>query len=252
MIGEFLCYIGIRLLMATNQGYSTAEFWDYTGVARSQEEGACPYNLKDYTTFKHFQAITSCFVFTNDNPPTFRDKFWQIRELVREWNKNMKEFISGWVICLDESMSSWLNRWTCPGWIFCPRKPHPFGNEYHTVCCGMSGIMFAIEMVEGKDRPQDLGPPEFESVIGKTGGLLLRILKSCFNLGRYVVLDSGFCVLKAIVALYEKYGVRVFNNIYNSEVTHTNAVLQLLTKYALPDPVGSGAVGRGASARPRS
>lgn len=43
--------------------------------------------------------------------------------------------------------------------------------------------------------------------------------------------------------LYEKYGVRVFNNIYNSEVTHTNAVLQLLTKYALPDPVGSNAIG---------
>ena len=30
------------------------------------------------------------------------------------------------------------------------------------------------------------------------------MLKSCFNSGRYVVLDSGFCILKAIVALYEK------------------------------------------------
>ncbi len=43
--------------------------------------------------------------------------------------------------------------------------------------------------------------------------------------------------------LYEKYSARVFNNIYNSEITHTNAVLQLLTKYALPDPVGSNAIG---------
>jgi hypothetical protein len=104
-IGEFLCYLGIRLLMATIQGYSTAEFWDYTGLARSQEEGACPYNLKDNMTYKRFQATTSCFVYTKDNPPIFRDKFWQIRETVQEWNKNMKEFISGWVICLDESMS---------------------------------------------------------------------------------------------------------------------------------------------------
>ena len=64
--------------------------------------------------------------------------------------------------------------------------------------------MFAVEIVEGKERPVDLGSPEFEAVIGKTGGLLLRMLKSCFNSGRYVVLDSGFCVLKAIVAFYEK------------------------------------------------
>ena len=53
MIGEFLRYIGICLLMATIQGYEQAEFWDYSGVARSQEEGACPYNM-----IKRFQAIT--------------------------------------------------------------------------------------------------------------------------------------------------------------------------------------------------
>lgn len=203
-IGELLRYIGIRLLMATIQGYGTAEFWDYSGVAKSQEEGACPYNLKDYMTFKRFQAITSCLVFTKDNPPAFRDRFWQIREMVSEWNKNMKEFISGWVICLDESMSSWINRWTCPGWIFCPRKPHPFGNEYHTACCALSGIMFAIELVEGKDAPPQIEVPHAEH--GKTTGLLLRMLSNVFWTGKYVVLDSGFCVLKAIIEL-RKMGV---------------------------------------------
>ena len=43
--------------------------------------------------------------------------------------------------------------------------------------------------------------------------------------------------------LYEKYGARIFSNIYNSEITHTNAVLQLLTKYQLTDPVGGNGVG---------
>jgi hypothetical protein len=43
--------------------------------------------------------------------------------------------------------------------------------------------------------------------------------------------------------LYEKYGVRIFNNIYNSEVTHTNAVYQLLRKYELQDPFGNNGVG---------
>jgi hypothetical protein len=68
----------------------------------------------------------------------------------------------------------------------------------------MLGLIFVVEIVEGKDRPVDLGMPEFEGVIGKTGGLLFRMLKSYFNTGRYVGLDSGFCVLKAIAALYEK------------------------------------------------
>ncbi|KAL7487238.1 hypothetical protein ACHAW6_012858 [Cyclotella cf. meneghiniana] len=81
-------------------------------------------------------------------------------------------FIPSWIACLDESMSIWNSRWTCPGWVFCPRKPHPQGNEYHTICCGETGILFDFEVVEGRDRPT-----------------------------RYVVLDSGFCVLKGLISL---------------------------------------------------
>jgi hypothetical protein len=83
----------------------------------------------------------------------------------------------------------------CPGWIYCPCKPHPHGNEYHTACCGLSHIMFALELVEGKDHPAQL-PSEFDNMGGKTVGLLLWMLKSYFGTGKYVVLDSGFCVLK--------------------------------------------------------
>ena len=116
------------------------------------------------------------------------------------FNDHMKNiFLSSWVICLDESMSIWHNRWTCPGWVFCPRKPHPFGNEYHTACCGMSGILFSVEMVEGKDHPQQI--KEKWSELGRTTGLLMRLLSSYFATGRYVVLDSGFCVLRALIEL---------------------------------------------------
>ena len=37
--------------------------------------------------------------------------------------------------------------------------------------------------------------------LGKTVGLLLRMLKSIYGSGRYVVLDSGFCVLKGLIEL---------------------------------------------------
>jgi hypothetical protein len=108
-------------------------------------------------------------------------------------------FVAAWALCHDESMSIWNNRWTCPGWVFCPHKPWPFGNEYHTARCGLSGIMFMMEMVEGKDHPPQVA--ERYSELGKTTGLLMRMLQSYFASGRYVVLDSGFCVLKALVQL---------------------------------------------------
>ncbi len=62
-----------------------------------------------------------------------------------------------------------------------------------------------IELVEGKDEPPQVRK-EFERS-GKTGGLLLlRMLQAYHHTGQYVVLDLGFCVLKAIVDL-QKVGV---------------------------------------------
>jgi hypothetical protein len=45
------------------------------------------------------------------------------------------------------------------------------------------------------------------------------------------------------VTLYKKWNLNVFNNISSSEDTHTSAVLALLQKYNIPDPVGNKAVG---------
>ena len=100
-------------------------------------------------------------------------------------------------------MSTWLSKYTCPGWMFVPRKPRPFGNEYHSICCGVSGLMFGIELVEGKDRPKELpSPPKNE----KTTHLLLNLCRSLYGTGKIVVVDSGFSVMKGLVAL-KKVGV---------------------------------------------
>lgn len=45
------------------------------------------------------------------------------------------------------------------------------------------------------------------------------------------------------IVLYNKWGVNIFTNISNSEQTHMDAILMLLNKYSLTDPVGSDAVG---------
>jgi Transposase IS4 len=67
-------------------------------------------------------------------------------------------------------MMVWASSFTSPGFMMMPRKPHPFGNEWHTICCGLSDILFWWELVEGKDSPPDLQPPEFNEN-GKTVGL---------------------------------------------------------------------------------
>ncbi|MBM4179814.1 MAG: hypothetical protein FJ211_10875, partial [Ignavibacteria bacterium] len=198
--GECLRFIGMRLLMASSPGWSVDDYWCYDNTPRDQTTDPCPYNFRDLMGKKRFHVIGRNLAFTDVPPPTYVDRFWQIRQMIHAWNEHMANiFLAAWIVCLDESMSIWHTRWTCPGWVFCPRKPHPFGNEYHSACCGISTIMFVIEMVEGKDAPALLRRP-YEAM-GKTAGLLLRMLSSYFGTGRYIVLDSGFCVLKALVEL---------------------------------------------------
>ena len=63
--------------------------------------------------------------------------------------------------------------------------------------------MWGIDLVEGKDRPNELGKKEGDEK-GPTIGLLLRMLAPIFNLGFMVILDSGFCILEAIIELCKK------------------------------------------------
>ena len=60
--------------------------------------------------------------------------------------------------------------------------------------------MFMIEIVEGKDQPNEMGKPQYEE-LGESVGLLLCLLASYFHTARYVVLDYGFCVLKVFIEL---------------------------------------------------
>ena len=122
------------------------------------------------------------------------------------WNQNMsKQFIPSWINCIDKSMSKWVNEYTFLGFMFVPRKPWPFGNEYHDACCTKSDIIWSVDLHKGKDRPRELGVKEYNDE-GKTVGTLLQLTVPIWGGGKVLVLDSGFCVLKAIVEL-KKRGV---------------------------------------------
>jgi hypothetical protein len=97
-----------------------------------------------------------------------------------------------------------------PGWITVTRKPTPIGSEYHTMACAVTKIIYWVEIVEGKDRPSQLGPNKY-SEKGKTVGLLLRAEEGAgfMSSGKALVLDSGFGVLKAIIELHKAGGYAV-------------------------------------------
>ena len=163
-----------------------------------------PLCLSIWMTQTRFGAILSALAFTNNPSPTFINKFWEVWQMIETWGMNMKDnFIPGYMNCLDEGMSMWTNKFTWPGFMFIPCKPWLIGNEYHTICCCSSGIMWGIDLVEGKDHPPQLGIQQYDN-FGSTVGLLLHLLLPIYHKGFAVILDSGFCVLKGIIELRKK------------------------------------------------
>ncbi len=119
------------------------------------------------------------------------------------------KYFSSWWNCLDESMQMCLNPYN-PSWMVVPRKPHPFGNEYHTICDGEFGlenpIMWHVKLQEGKDWPAKAGPKKWLN-LGKTASLMLRMHKPITRQGKACTMDSGFCVSMGIVELEARLGV---------------------------------------------
>ena len=128
-VAEFIMWIGIWLLLSTMSGFKRDDFWSLKEIRL--EEGA-PYRFHHWMSGRRFKQILAHLRYNDGPPPQYKDHFWEVRGMVKIWNKHMVDIYEpGWVSCLDESISIWTNRWTCPGWTFVPRKPHPFGNEYH-------------------------------------------------------------------------------------------------------------------------
>ena len=151
---EFLVWIGLWILMSTVDGLDHCGFWSNKDI--NIYEGA-PFRLTSFMSHNCFKEILNCISYTSNNPPETLDRFWEVRELIGVWNKNMGEmFIPSWINTIDESMLKWLNEYTCPGFMCVPRKPWRFGNEYHDARCALSDIIWQVDLREGKDCPHQL------------------------------------------------------------------------------------------------
>ena len=142
--GELMSWIGLWILMSMVDGSDCRGFWSNKHV--NIFEGA-PFRLNNFMTRNRFETILNNITYTNHEPPAFRDHFWEIQQMVDERNANMDINSSpSWKNCLDESMSKWLNKYTCPGFMFVPRKPWPFRNEWHDIGCADTNVICQLEI----------------------------------------------------------------------------------------------------------
>ncbi len=211
---EFYKWRGCHFFMSCFQGIDNRDArWSQQPI--SMFEGT-PFRFHDYMSGTRFKDITAHIHFTNKETPTvasdgFVDRFHEVRQMLDAFNDHYdRNYVASWLSCLDESMSSWLSMF-CPGFFMAvPCKPHPFGNEYHSIANGDDGkpIMFRINLVKGKDCSKKADgswafPLEYDR-LQKTTKTMMEMTKPLHGTGEVVVGDSGFCVHEGDIELNKK------------------------------------------------
>eukprot|EP00804_Cyclotella_cryptica_P006670 CCRYP_008607-RA/>CCRYP_008607-RA protein AED:0.37 eAED:0.38 QI:0/0/0/1/0/0/2/0/208 len=96
------------------------DFW--STIPFDERTNPCPYSFRKYMSSKRFDGITAALSFTNLNKPTYRDKFWEVWQLIAEWNKNMAEaFLPGKSTGECEAITGTLN--ASPYFIWGMKEP---------------------------------------------------------------------------------------------------------------------------------
>ncbi len=206
---EFYVFLGCIFFMSCFVGINNHANW-WSTVPIDTELGA-PFHVNSFMTRKRLDKIMSSLTYTNKEAPmTFGDWFHEVRQMIDAFKKHYEsEYSPSWLSCIDESMNVWLNKF-CPGFMSLPCKPHPFGNECHSIADGDKGrfIMWRICLVEGKDRPKLPNglwafPSKFEQKgYNKTADLLLDMTEPIHRTGKVVMGDSGFCITAGVMALH--------------------------------------------------
>ncbi len=122
------------VLMATCSGWLRKDFWD--NKSYNPCNNPCPYKFSQILKKCWFDEITPKLCFTNI---MLQQSLITSGGLVRWCVHRIKRWLM--FFCPLEC-SFWMR--ACPFGsrgglalgVFCPRKQHPFGNEYHTACCG--------------------------------------------------------------------------------------------------------------------
>ena len=99
-------------------------------------------------------------------------------------------------------MSIWMNKFTFPGFVFCPHNPHRKGNRNHTICCSERVIVYSWDIVKGTYHKIPVGRPESETSYNmKTIGFMIRLTRDLWITGKEVIMDSSLCILEGLLEM---------------------------------------------------
>ncbi|NOX19149.1 MAG: DUF2202 domain-containing protein [Chlorobi bacterium] len=107
-------------------------------------------------------------------------------------------------------------------------------------------IIFAMflftAILMGCDNSDDVAAPDNSSSVlydmqGTIDSLPMEDLSEAEIEGLTIMREEEKLARDVYIYFYNKYGMRIFNNISNSEEKHTSAIKALLDKYSLEDPV---------------
>ena len=88
--GELLCWIGLWTMMSTVAGTDHRSF---SSTCNIKMFSGCFFTLSTYMSCTRFKLILQHLKCTNINPPTYKDRFWEVHEMLDEWNKNMARIL---------------------------------------------------------------------------------------------------------------------------------------------------------------
>ena len=131
---DLYVWLGYHFFMAGFEGIEKNKMW-WSEKNINMFEGA-PFRLLEYMSGQRFQNIGTAICYTNIELPALLDWFHDLRQTIEAFNDHYDgEYVPYWLNCLDKSMNSSLEKFF-PGFMCVPRKPHPFGNEYHSISDG--------------------------------------------------------------------------------------------------------------------
>ena len=141
-------------------------------------------------------------------------QFWEIfRWTEQKYGRRVQPILDQ---CARQENNVVYNQFS-PGFMCVGQKPHPFGNEWHTIYCGISYILCRVRIVEGKDIPEQLGLKLHPELL-RTVGLMIQMCEPIFSTGKSVFMESVFVLQIGLLHLRQNAGALVKKRWYFMKV----------------------------------
>ncbi|KAJ8928485.1 hypothetical protein NQ314_018955 [Rhamnusium bicolor] len=177
---EFICFIGITLLMSRVKKFKFHDYWSTNPLLSTPIFGKIMKRDRYYFILKMMH-------FCDSNNPNAADKLIKIRMVVDSLKSTLGEnFYPYRNICIDESSLLFKGRLHFKQYI--PSKRRRFGVKLFLNCDCKTG--FVLNFIIYTGTTTDLLPDDFN--LGKSGQVVLTLLEKYLNKGHVLYIDNWY------------------------------------------------------------